>query len=256
MPSKPALPCKNYVARSRQTPPPVHPPEGIRLRRAGGVFRYGLHPRPGMPVRPCGGRGNASQRGGGDREEWFNTAAIRPYVRLNENECTVMPNHMHAIVWIVDNGVGATGRSPLRLPSCTLSPDGRSPLRLPSHAPSPNGPKHASVGAIMAGFKSATAKRINLLRAAPGTPVWQRNYCEHVDRNERELTAIREYILAIPPGGTTTKTTRATNRIWPQPCIEPLDSGGQHLDSHLQESIMVASRPVRTTKKPVTRSVK
>jgi len=99
-------------------------------------------------------------------------------------------------------------------------------------------------------------RETNLLRAAPGTPVWQRNYCEHVDRNERELTAIREYILAIPPGGTTTKTTRATNRIWPQPCIEPLDSGGQHLDSHLQESIMVASRPVRTTKKPVTRSVK
>jgi putative transposase len=117
------------------------------------------------------------------RQEWFNTAAIRPYVRLNENECVVMPNHMHAIVWIVDNGVGATGRSPLRLPSC---------------ASSPNGPKHASIGAIMAGFKSATAKRINQMRGAPGTPVWLRNYYEHVVRNEAELMAIREYIQANP----------------------------------------------------------
>jgi len=32
------------------------------------------------------------------RQEWFNTAAIRPYVRLNENEYVVMPNHMHASV--------------------------------------------------------------------------------------------------------------------------------------------------------------
>jgi putative transposase len=117
------------------------------------------------------------------REEWFNTAAIRPYVQLNEIECVVMPNHIHAIVWIVDNGVGATGRSP---------------LRLPSPASSPNGPKHASVGAIMAGFKSVTAKRINLLRGTPRSPVWQRNYFEHVVRYEVELNAIREYVIANP----------------------------------------------------------
>jgi REP element-mobilizing transposase RayT len=117
------------------------------------------------------------------RKQWFNTTAIRPYVRLNENEFVVMPNHMHAIVWIVDIGVGATGRSPLRLPSC---------------ATSPNGPKHASIGAIMAGFKSVTAKRINQVRGAPGAPVWQRNYYEHVARNEQELMAIREYIQANP----------------------------------------------------------
>jgi putative transposase len=169
------------------------------------------------------------------REEWFNTAAIRPYVRLNGDECVVMPNHMHAIVWIVDNDadisngrgvwpyaqngvagianddaiitnvagvspyatqdiarivgddVGATGRSPET--SCTSSPDGRSP------ASSPNGPKHGSIGAIMAGFKSVTAKRINQMRDMPGTKVWQRNYHEHVIRDEAALDAIRQYIM-------------------------------------------------------------
>jgi putative transposase len=118
------------------------------------------------------------------RKEWFNTTAIRPYVRLNDNESVVMPNHIHAIVRIVDNEVvGATGRSPLRLPSSESLP---------------NGPKHASIGAIVAGFKSATAKRINQMRGAPGTPIWQRNYYEHVVRNEAELMAIREYIVSNP----------------------------------------------------------
>jgi REP element-mobilizing transposase RayT len=39
---------------------------------------------------------------------------------------------------------------------------------------------------------------VNLARGAPGTPVWLRNYYEHVVRNEQELTAIREYLLANP----------------------------------------------------------
>jgi len=117
------------------------------------------------------------------RKEWFNTAAIRPYVLLNDNESVVMPNHLHAIVWIVENGVGATGRSPLRLPSC---------------ASLPNGPKPGSIGAIMAGFKSVTAKQINQMRGLPGAPVWQRGFYEHVVRNEAELTAIREYIPGNP----------------------------------------------------------
>ena len=36
------------------------------------------------------------------------------------------------------------------------------------------------------------------MRATPGTPVWQRNYWEHVIRSERALTAIRQYILDNP----------------------------------------------------------
>jgi len=58
------------------------------------------------------------------RKEWFNSAAIRPYVRLDDAEFVVMPNHIHAIVWIVsDDDVGATGGSPL-----------------------PPGPRHVAIG--------------------------------------------------------------------------------------------------------------
>ena len=50
----------------------------------------------------------------------------------------------------------------------------------------------------MAGFKSVTAKRINQMRGTPGTKVWQRNYHEHVIRDEASLNAIRQYITDNP----------------------------------------------------------
>jgi len=39
-------------------------------------------------------------------EEWFAAARIRPYVRLDEREFVVMPNHVHGIIWIADNRRG------------------------------------------------------------------------------------------------------------------------------------------------------
>jgi putative transposase len=51
---------------------------------------------------------------------------------------------------------------------------------------------------IVGNFKSVTARRINGLRRTPGAVVWQRNYYEHVVRDERELNAIRQYIADNP----------------------------------------------------------
>jgi putative transposase len=47
-------------------------------------------------------------------------------------------------------------------------------------------------------FKSISTRRINAARRAPGTPVWLRNYYEHIVRTEAELMTIREYILGNP----------------------------------------------------------
>jgi REP element-mobilizing transposase RayT len=47
-------------------------------------------------------------------------------------------------------------------------------------------------------FKSVSARRINALRGTPGAPVWQRNYYEHVVRDEHDLARIREYIRTNP----------------------------------------------------------
>ena len=88
----------------------------------------------------------------------------------------VMPNHIHGIVLILEHpdvAVGAHGRAPLR----------RSPR---------------SLGSFIAGFKSVVTRRINQTRGTPGSPVWQRNYYEHVIRSEDELLRTRKYILNNP----------------------------------------------------------
>jgi hypothetical protein len=36
------------------------------------------------------------------------------------------------------------------------------------------------------------------MRGTPGLPVWQRNYYEHIIRNDDELARIREYIVDNP----------------------------------------------------------
>ena len=47
-------------------------------------------------------------------------------------------------------------------------------------------------------FKMQSCKTINQIRNTPGIPVWQRNYYEHIIRNDKELQAIREYIRYNP----------------------------------------------------------
>lgn len=70
-------------------------------------------------------------------------------------------------------------------------PQGRPPV-------APTGLQNKSLGALMAGFKSAVTRRINEIRKTPGIPVWQRNYHEHIIRNEKSLEKIREYVLHNP----------------------------------------------------------
>ena len=110
------------------------------------------------------------------QEEWQKSSIIRPDIKLDEY--VIMPNHFHGIVII--NPVGANCCSPLQLSSTRLSM------------------KPRSLSSIMAGFKSAVTKKINIIRNAPGTPVWQRNYYEHIIRNENALNNIRQYIINNP----------------------------------------------------------
>ncbi len=62
----------------------------------------------------------------------------------------------------------------------------------------PRGPKPASLGAIIAQFKSRATKRIWKIPEFKETPIWQRNYYEHIIRNEKDLQNKTDYILANP----------------------------------------------------------
>jgi REP element-mobilizing transposase RayT len=117
-------------------------------------------------------------------DEWVRSAHMRPGIALDE--WVVMPNHVQGIIVIKAN----------------RHPDGRGDLRSPSALAhphdTPTGPTPESLGAILAGFKAAATRRINQLRGTPGAGLWQRNYFEHIIRDEDSFNRIRTYIIENP----------------------------------------------------------
>ncbi|HHT9139412.1 MAG TPA: transposase, partial [Candidatus Tripitaka californicus] len=61
-----------------------------------------------------------------------------------------------------------------------------------------NGIKHKPLGRLIGAFKTVSTKRFNEIRNASRIPIWQRNYYEHIIRNEDKLNRIREYIINNP----------------------------------------------------------
>jgi len=108
-------------------------------------------------------------------EEWMKSADIRNEIELDA--FVVMPNHVHGIVSI-RRGDRPVAPTPEPIPA--------------------SGPKPKSIGSFVAGFKSTVTKQVNELRGTPGAKLWQRNYYEHVIRDEDDLNRIRQYILDNP----------------------------------------------------------
>jgi len=105
---------------------------------------------------------------------------MREYVELFEDEFVVMPNHIHGIIW--HTGRGTARRAPTIDP--TIEQFGK--------------PVPGSIPTIVRSYKSAVTKRINTFLNTPASPVWQRNYYEHIITTDREYESIIEYIDANP----------------------------------------------------------
>jgi putative transposase len=131
-----------------------------------------------------GGEMRLNEAGRIVEEEWRLSATLRTEIELDE--CVVMPNHVHGIVIINEHRDHPPQYENAAVPS--VGAYGHTPLRSPSK----------TIGAMIRGFKSSATKRINQLRGTPGIPVWQRNYYEHVIRNEDSLDRIRLYIAENP----------------------------------------------------------
>jgi len=124
------------------------------------------------------------------RREWERLAQRFPHVVLDFY--VIMPNHLHGIIVITDDRRGtADSGDPLILSSSRRAPTTTTGEKFGEPIP-------GSLPTIIRSYKSATTLRINYLRGTPGTPVWQRNYYEHIIRDEKEMDAIRQYILNNP----------------------------------------------------------
>jgi putative transposase len=101
-----------------------------------------------------------------------------------------MPNHVHGIIIFTRSLDGGTVYGGGK--AC-LAPTGR------NHPQRKFGkPIAGSLATVVGSFKSAATKNINRFRNAEGTPVWQRNYYEHIVRNDRSLQHLRQYIQNNP----------------------------------------------------------
>jgi putative transposase len=123
------------------------------------------------------------------RDEWLKTSEMRKNIEMDE--FVVMPNHFHGIIVIddllgtgtEDLGTGTVHRAP------TIEQFGK--------------PTSNTIPTIIRGYKSAVTKKINTFQINAGAynmpeRIWQKNYYEHVIRNEASLGRIREYILSNP----------------------------------------------------------
>ena len=113
-------------------------------------------------------------------EEWRRTVKLRPYVELDA--FVLMPNHLHGIIAI-------------------LRDDDQS---IQQAASGENGDyksgklQAGSLGAIIGRFKGIVTRRVRELPASHQLQVLQRNYYDHIIRNEKSLQTIREYITVNP----------------------------------------------------------
>jgi len=97
------------------------------------------------------------------------------YDNIQLGEFMIMPNHIHGIVVITDDNVGA-GLKPA--PTTTTTNHGLSE--------------------IVRALKTFSARKINESRNTPGEKLWQRNYWEHIIRNEQSYQRIADYIVNNP----------------------------------------------------------
>ncbi len=126
------------------------------------------------------------------RQEWFRSAKVRSNVELLDDEFVMMPNHIHGIIWMLDekdskNKIQSMSNKSI-VDSSVVRANRDAPLRSPV----------STIGAIIRGFKGAVTTRINTIRQVKGEPVWLRSYYEHIITTEKEYENIVNYIQFNP----------------------------------------------------------
>ena len=113
------------------------------------------------------------------RAEWRHIADARDNVELDL--FVIMPNHLHGLFVItnrLDDGSGYSVE-----------------MRHPKQS---RGLSSGSLGAIVSQYKAAVSRRAWAGLIGRGQRIWQRNYYDHIVRDEESLNEIRRYIMENP----------------------------------------------------------
>ncbi|MYB92624.1 transposase [Candidatus Poribacteria bacterium] len=135
-------------------------------------------------------------------ECWNHIRQHFPTVQFQLGGHVIMPNHFHGIIsWGITEArdpqppVGARSPRP---------PENINPRRGEVSPPDTTNPTRRgeisspTLGKIMAYFKYQSTKHINQHHNTPGTRIWQRNYHDHIIRDDPDLQRLRQYIQDNP----------------------------------------------------------
>jgi REP element-mobilizing transposase RayT len=116
-------------------------------------------------------------------QKWWDKLPTK-FPEIQPDEFVIMPNHIHGIIFITPGGQ-SLGTAP------TSGERMGSPLR------------ESTLGEIVQWFKTMTTndyiKAVSTRTIKPfSEKLWQRNYYEHVIRNEKDMDSIRQYVVDNP----------------------------------------------------------
>ncbi len=138
-------------------------------------------------------------------EKWFREIE-KKYSHIKCDEYVVMPNHFHGIIQIVGADLCVRPETPYsNEPDLENRTNINKIQKQDRHAglPLQKNNIHQSINEIVQWFKTMTTNDyIKGIKQNGWKPfndkLWQRNYYEHVTRNEIDLSETREYILNNP----------------------------------------------------------
>lgn len=117
-------------------------------------------------------------------QKWWQEISIH-FLNVETGAFVIMPNHVHGNIFISNERRGEV-ILPHNDPNSN-NQGGETPLRRPT------------LGQIIAYFKYQSTKEMNLVEnMGTNTKFWQRNYYEHIIRNDKELQQKNGYILDNP----------------------------------------------------------
>lgn len=142
-------------------------------------------------------------------QKWWEEVPVH-FAHVETGAFVVLPNHIHGIIYIVERR--GTVPVPDEYGANKISNDNdilsetlggeTPPLRKPT------------LGQIVAYFKYQSTKEMNLLdKTGTVTKFWQRNYYEHIIRNDKDLQNKTDYINANP-------------LLWDEDDENPIHAGG------------------------------
>ncbi len=118
-------------------------------------------------------------------EEIIRTEKIREEIKIPNY--IIMPNHIHLIIGFV-----GTYRNTSTLNENEMMKNNKQGVAPTLKSPSKN------LGSVIRAIKATSTAKINKKNGNYGNKIWQRNYYEHIIRNEKSHIKIAEYIVSNP----------------------------------------------------------